>query len=208
MMRGLTGAPATPRSSTAPPLPASTTISFGLVGRPGNQSLSFEVFNVGTADLVIASVVLKNPPAPYHLIPAPATPVTVAPGANISVTVNFAPGINDPGDFITTVQINSNDPGRPVVFVSVSGTGSHNFFKGKDKDKDKEHTKEIHDKTHENKLEEGGPPDFGTSSTLSGGNPQEKFLSPSRRAFIQAQERPPVCEMQMDDGAEPAQPGR
>src|SRR5262249_2623872 len=92
-------------------------------GQPLN--LTLQVFNVGSADLIIQSVrnlmgssdftVLPNP-AP----PNPATPLVISPNAEVDFTVRYTP--LTPGPQQALIRITSSDPGAPFFDLTATGT--------------------------------------------------------------------------------------
>lgn len=85
----------------------------------GPKFRTITVYNVGTADLIINSVQRLTGSAEFTVLPAPATPVAVAPGDSIQFTVVFTP--TTPGPALAIIRISSNDPGAPFVDVPTEG---------------------------------------------------------------------------------------
>jgi hypothetical protein len=85
---------------------------FGSVCPAETKSVTFDIYNTGTSDLVISSIVTADGlPNPNFSVNAnPALPVTVGPGSFIEFTVTFTSLSTDTGPFSTTFLINSNDP--------------------------------------------------------------------------------------------------
>ncbi len=80
------------------------------------------VANTGTQDLLLGGVALADPLAlPYALVTDNCSAQTLAPAASCTLTIDFSPAAL--GAAQDTFDIPSNDPGRPTVTVSVSGTG-------------------------------------------------------------------------------------
>jgi photosystem II stability/assembly factor-like uncharacterized protein len=95
-------------------------LNFGLICS-GPEYLNIEVYNVGSADLVINSVQRLMGSADFSVLPLPGTPVIVAPGEEIEFTVQYLPTVS--GALETAIiRISSNDPAAP--FVDVAATGS------------------------------------------------------------------------------------
>ena len=88
--------------------------------------LNVHVYNVGNRDLMILSVKRVSGSGDFSVLPAPATPLAIAPGAEIDFTIEYSPTV--PGAAGTaTIQITSNDPVNPtldLVAHGKSGTGS------------------------------------------------------------------------------------
>jgi photosystem II stability/assembly factor-like uncharacterized protein len=84
--------------------------------------LTLQVFNVGTANLVIHSVQRLMGSTAFVVDPFPATPLVIAPGGEVDFTVHYtptAPGASD----TATIRIRSNDPGAPTLDLMATGTG-------------------------------------------------------------------------------------
>ncbi len=114
--RGIT-APLTPRLGTNP----ISQTGFGTVSSPSDRTLPLQLFNVGTADLHISAINRKDGSSDFTIDPAPAFPMTIAPGAETDVTLKYHPTGN--GDAKATFQIVSDDPHSPRSVV-VTGTGA------------------------------------------------------------------------------------
>lgn len=97
-----------------------TTINYGSV-RGGNiVTQKVTISNQGAQNLVISQI--SNPTGPFAIQAKPATPLTIAPGGSIELTVQFQPpGI---GSFSGAFSISSNDPTNPNVTVTLTGTGT------------------------------------------------------------------------------------
>lgn len=88
----------------------------------GPEHLTLQLFNVGSADVLIHSVQRLMGSTAFQVEPFPATPVIVAAGEELDFTVRFTP--TTPGiEEAATIRITSNDPGAPVVDLLVTGTG-------------------------------------------------------------------------------------
>ncbi|HUB12483.1 MAG TPA: choice-of-anchor D domain-containing protein [Acetobacteraceae bacterium] len=88
----------------------------------GPASRVIHVYNVGNRDLMILSVKRVAGSADFTVLSAPATPLAIAPGAQVDFTVAFNPtslGVSESA----TIQIVSNDPVTPVLDLSTSGRG-------------------------------------------------------------------------------------
>jgi len=78
---------------------------------PGNtERLDVEIFNTGTADLVISKIDFATG-TNFSLDPStPAFPVTISPGSHITITIAASVGPTDVGLITDTLRIYSNDP--------------------------------------------------------------------------------------------------
>ena len=92
----------------------------------GTASLTLEIFNVGTGDLVISSVQRLMGSTGFQVLANPGTPLIIHAGDHVDFTVQFtstAPGTTEQA----TIRIISNDPNAPVVDLlatAVSGTAA------------------------------------------------------------------------------------
>lgn len=94
-------------------------LDFGTVC--GTQYLTLDIFNVGSADLVINSVQRLMGSAGFVVLPAPGTPLVIGPGEEVDFTIQFTP--TTPGSSESaTIRIVSSDPGAPVVDLLAKGT--------------------------------------------------------------------------------------
>jgi hypothetical protein len=98
-------------------------LDFGTVCA-GVSYLTLQVFNVGAADLVITSVQRLMGSTAFTVLTLPETPLVLAAGEEIDFTIQFTattPGSSE----ATTIRINSNDPGAPVVdLLATAVTGA------------------------------------------------------------------------------------
>ena len=94
-------------------------LSFGTVCG-GPNYLTLEVYNVGSADLVITSVQRLMGSTDFTVLPTPGTPLIVAPGDSIDFTIQYTPTVS--GTLETAIiRISSNDPTAPFVDVAATG---------------------------------------------------------------------------------------
>jgi len=93
-----------------------TTYNFGKVHVDSSSSWILKVFNRGTADLMVEQISSDN----SDFSPSP-TSFTVQPGGSKDVEVKFMPSATGPES--ATLTIVSNDRDRPVLKVSLMGTG-------------------------------------------------------------------------------------
>jgi kumamolisin len=99
-------------------------LRFGTVCR-GSSFRVIRVYNVGNRDLMILSVKRVAGSADFTVLGLPATPLAIAPGAEVNFTVAFTPSA--PGPQAATIQIVSNDPLTPTIDVlaeAVAGVGA------------------------------------------------------------------------------------
>jgi kumamolisin len=80
------------------------------------------VYNVGNRDLMILSVQRVAGSADFTVLSAPATPLAIAPGAQVDFTVAFNPTTTGVLE-TATIQITSNDPVTPVLDLPTEGRG-------------------------------------------------------------------------------------
>jgi kumamolisin len=96
-------------------------LHFGTVCR-GPAYLVIRVYNVGNRDLMILSVQRVAGSADFAVLSAPATPLAIAPGAQVDFTVAFNPTTTGAVE-VATIQIISNDPVTPVLDLRTEGRG-------------------------------------------------------------------------------------
>ena len=82
--------------------------------------LTLQVFNVGTADLIIHSVRNLMGSPDFTVLPNPSTPLIISPNAEVDFTVQYTP--NTPGDQQATIRITSSDPGAPFFDLTATAT--------------------------------------------------------------------------------------
>ena len=121
----------TPAQATAGELPGGLTpasnlslstasIDFGATATGTQQVQTLAISNTGNVDLLISSI--TGIAAPFSFATPVTGPITIAPGATQNLTVRFAP--TSSGSPSTSMMIASNDPGRPMTSVSVTGFSS------------------------------------------------------------------------------------
>lgn len=98
-------------------------LNFGNVCPNSSTTLTIQVFNVGTQNLIVNSVSNLFNTADFTVLPNPPTPVTISPNAEVDFTVEFAPTTTDGGE-VATFRISSNDPGAPHVDLPAVGNAS------------------------------------------------------------------------------------
>lgn len=109
-------------SSSPPPVPAiglSGSGAFGNVDVGQQVSNTLTIRNDGAASLVLGSI--SGASAPFSLANDGCSSQNLAPGANCTVVVKFAPVAG--GGFSSTLSIPSNDPATPSLAVALNGTG-------------------------------------------------------------------------------------
>jgi hypothetical protein len=95
-------------------------LAFGTVCS-GPNYLTLQVYNVGSADLVITSVQRLFGSTDFTVLPMPGTPLTISPGEEVDFTVSFTPSVTGVSE-TAILRIASNDSTAP--FVDLSTTGS------------------------------------------------------------------------------------
>jgi kumamolisin len=94
-------------------------LDFGVACRKPRY-LTLHVYNVGKRDLMILSVQRVSGSGDFTMLPAPVTPLALAPGAGIDFTIEYRP--TAPGVAATaTIQITSNDPVNPTLDLVATG---------------------------------------------------------------------------------------
>jgi hypothetical protein len=93
-------------------------IDFGQVGAGASADRTFNLSNLGTANLSVSSLSTTHP---AFAVVSPAAPFNVAPGNSVPVTVRFSPTALT--SYAGDLQINSNDPDEAQLNLSLAGTG-------------------------------------------------------------------------------------
>ncbi|MBW2715700.1 MAG: choice-of-anchor D domain-containing protein, partial [Deltaproteobacteria bacterium] len=96
-------------------------LEFGQVTVAVLATLTFEISNVGTADLNVSDITMGGSLDFDFGSGAPTTPLTLAPGEFVEVPVDYLP--SNEGDDAGMVTVHSSDPDEPEVVVSLAGTG-------------------------------------------------------------------------------------
>ena len=111
-------------AGTAPDITVDpATFDYGSITVGDNTSHLFTISNAGNDNLVLGTVAQANPlAAPFSIIEDNCSLQTLAPAANCTLTVQFAPNATSP--FSDSFDIPSNDPDTPSVTVTVDGTGT------------------------------------------------------------------------------------
>jgi kumamolisin len=98
-------------------------LNFGIVCH-APRYLTLKVYNVGSRDLMILDVHRTSGSTAFSVLPAPATPLAIAPGSEIDFTIKYNP--TTPGSSATaTIRLVSNDPLHPTLDVVSTGTDGH-----------------------------------------------------------------------------------
>jgi HYDIN/CFA65/VesB family protein/ASPM-SPD-2-Hydin domain-containing protein len=95
-------------------------LSFGRICQ-GPRFLTLNVYNVGTADLVINSVQRLMGSTAFTVLATPGTPLVLAAGEEIDFTIQYAPTVRGVAD-AAIIRISSNDPTAPFVDLAATGT--------------------------------------------------------------------------------------
>jgi hypothetical protein len=112
----LTGAGAAGPAPSISLAPAS--LDFGAVSTGQTKDSKLTIGNAGTADLTLRSILSSG--ADFTLVNA-TLPVTLVPGRSTDITVRFAPSAAGPASASLTIA--SNDPARPSLALSMTGSG-------------------------------------------------------------------------------------
>jgi kumamolisin len=94
-------------------------LRFGIVCR-GPKFLDIRVYNVGNRDLMILGVTRLSGSIDFTVLPAPVTPLAIAPGDEVDFTVEYNPtahGVHE----TATIRVTSNDPVTPLLDVVATG---------------------------------------------------------------------------------------
>jgi photosystem II stability/assembly factor-like uncharacterized protein len=94
-------------------------LAFGETCLVTGATLSVDLFNVGTQALVINSVQRLSGSSDFTVLPAPSTPLTIAPGGHVVFSVQFIPTSAGPQSAV--IRISSNDPAAPLVDLVATG---------------------------------------------------------------------------------------
>ena len=108
-------------AATGPLLAVNANLAFGPICVGSSDTRLLQLFNVGSTDLHIASIVRVSGSNDFQLT-GPATPVTIQPGEELDFTVTFTP--TQTGNQTAIFQINSDDPFQPAFQVSATGSTS------------------------------------------------------------------------------------
>jgi len=95
-------------------------VDFGSVRVTQAVTRTLTIRNAGAQALVITNIF--DPAAPFSIVNKPATPLTIPAGETRELTVQFAPSAIQ--RFTGSLIIQSNDPARPNLVVSLVGLGA------------------------------------------------------------------------------------
>jgi hypothetical protein len=96
-------------------------LRFGTVCQ-GPKFRTLQIFNVGNRDLMVVSVQRLSGSTDFSVLSAPATPLAIAPGAQVDFTIEFNPAALGAAE-TATIRIVSDDPVTPHLDVIASGIG-------------------------------------------------------------------------------------
>ena len=106
------------KAEVGPRLQVIANLAFGVVVPGSSATLTFSLFNVGSADLHVASITRTAGSAAFTIV-GPNPPFTIPPGGEVDVTVRYAPTTF--GIQTATFTVTSDDPVQPTVAVPASG---------------------------------------------------------------------------------------
>jgi hypothetical protein len=96
-------------------------LAFGDVAQGASSDLTFDIFNIGDANLTISDVSDPSANPNFSLVTPPAMPFDIAPGNTVTLTLRFTPA--SPGKQIVTYSATSNSLTHPVSGIPASGSG-------------------------------------------------------------------------------------
>jgi parallel beta-helix repeat protein len=96
---------------------SAASVEFGGVVVDSSASFEFEIYNLGTADLLVTGLTAGGAFSVSGVVP----PVSVAPGDTLAATVSYSPVA--PAVNADTLAVTSNDSDEPDLHVPLSGTG-------------------------------------------------------------------------------------
>jgi hypothetical protein len=111
------GSATTAPPAAAPAISVQASLAFGSVTVGQTKTLQLAIGNTGNAALSVTG--FSGLSAPFSL--SAALPLTVAPGAQQSISIVFSPTAAAASSAI--LNISSNDPAHPSLTVSITGTG-------------------------------------------------------------------------------------
>lgn len=97
------------------------TIDYGSQANASNTDLTFDIENIGTADLTVSSFGISGTDAGDFSVVTPAAPFTVTASTSQTVTVRFTPSSD--GTKNATLTINNNDSNEGTCTVDLTGIG-------------------------------------------------------------------------------------
>ncbi|HSB81402.1 MAG TPA: choice-of-anchor D domain-containing protein, partial [Candidatus Methylomirabilis sp.] len=96
-------------------------LDFGTVATGGSVSRTLKITNTGAASLDVTSIALCSGTS-TEFTWSPSAPLTIAAGAELVLTVTYAPV--DVGTDTGCLEVASNDPVTPAAQVNLTGTGA------------------------------------------------------------------------------------
>lgn len=112
--------PGTFNHAPEPIIGGGSSLSFGNVALGDEQTKTYRIYNNGSADLVVDSVITSNPAFTVSW-PSTRLDTVIAPGASASLSVTFRPEMLQ--TYNDSMMIYNNDAQDSVRVVSLSGTG-------------------------------------------------------------------------------------
>ena len=112
----LTGKGALPPTISVVP----TSVDFGIIKAGTSASSKITVKNTGESNLTISRV--SSPSTPFSITGNTCTNQAIAPNGTCEITVTFSPRFR--GKWSSSFKINSNDPVRPSVSISLKGSAT------------------------------------------------------------------------------------
>ncbi|GAM75254.1 BNR repeat domain protein [Vibrio ishigakensis] len=111
---------------TSPQIEVEANLNFGSVVIGSLLEKSLPITNTGSEDLLIQPINFSS--SSYTIVQDTCSTSTLAKDASCNISVQFAPDTS--GGFNDSININSNDPESPSVFVTLSGTGAQDSSEG------------------------------------------------------------------------------
>ena len=105
-----------PRMDVAP-----AALSLGPADLGGSASGTVTIRSVGSGSLTVLTISLASGATGFSLPSPPSTPLSLAPGGTVALQVRFSPSAAGPAT--DELRITSDDPGRGLVVVPLSGAG-------------------------------------------------------------------------------------
>jgi len=97
-----------------------SSLDFGSITAGGSATISSQVRNAGTADLIVSNIRRCNGTSSEYT--SSPSSLTVAPGGSQTLSVTYSP--TDAGTDDGCLSIDSNDPGAPSITLSLTGNGT------------------------------------------------------------------------------------
>jgi hypothetical protein len=96
-------------------------LAFGDVAQGASSDLTFDIFNLGDANLTVSDISDPTSNPNFSLVAPPAMPFDIAPGNTATITLRFTPAA--PGKQIVMYSVSSNSVTHPVFGIAASGSG-------------------------------------------------------------------------------------